>query len=155
MAQAASNVAHVVPQVDERFETDYVVEAVRAHVSRASYQAYQILHLAFVVAPVVAGIDKFFHFLVNWDAYLLPSVPQVLHMSADRIMRGVGLIEILAGLVVAVAPRIGGWIVGLWLLGIVMNLLMLGNYYDVALRDFGLALASFALARLSVEHNRW
>jgi hypothetical protein len=153
MAQAAS--IHVVPQVGERFEADYVVEAVRAHVSRASYQAYQILHVAFVVAPVVAGIDKFFHFLVNWDAYLLPSVPQVLHISAHRIMLGVGLIEILAGLVVAVAPRIGGWIVGLWLLGIVMNLLMLGNYYDVALRDFGLALASFALTRLSVEHSRW
>jgi hypothetical protein len=155
MALAASNVAHVVPQGGERFEADYVAEAVRAHVSRTTYQAYQILHVAFVVAPVVAGIDKFFHFLVNWDAYLLPSVPQVLHMSAHRIMLGVGLVEILAGLIVAVAPRIGGWIVGLWLLGIVMNLLMLGNYYDVALRDFGLALASFALARLSVEYSRW
>jgi hypothetical protein len=124
-------------------------------VSSPTYQAYQILHLAFVVAPVAAGIDKFFHFLTNWDVYLAPIVPNMLGMTAHTFMLGVGLIEVLAGVVVAFAPRIGGWVVGLWLCGIVLNLLLLGSYFDVALRDSGLALGAFALARLSVEDSTW
>jgi len=129
------------------------VTAVR--VSSPTFQAYQILHLAFVIAPVVAGIDKFFHFLTNWDAYLTPLIPNTLGITAHTFMLGVGLVEVFAGVVVAFAPRIGGWIVGAWLLGIVLNLLLLGSYFDVALRDFGLALGAFALARLSVDHSEW
>ena len=124
-------------------------------VSSPTYQAYQILHLAFVVTPVVAGVDKFFHFLTNWDVYLAPIVPNMLGMTAHTFMLGVGLIEVLAGVIVAFAPRIGGWVVGLWLCGIVLNLLLLGGFFDVALRDFGLALGAFALARLSVEDSAW
>jgi hypothetical protein len=116
-----------------------------------SYQAYQILHIAFTVAPIVAGIDKFFHFLVNWDLYLAPIVPNTLHISAHTFMLGVGGIEVIAGLLVAVAPRIGAWIVGLWLCGIIVNLLVMGAYFDIALRDLGLALGAFALARLSAD----
>src|SRR3954452_9233576 len=86
----------------------------------AAYQAYQILHLAFVVAPVVAGIDKFFHFLANWDAYLAPIVPRMLGIPAHTFMLGVGIVEMAAGVVVAFAPRIGGWVVGAWLFGIVL-----------------------------------
>src|SRR3954471_18264714 len=124
---------------------------IRAH--SPSYQAYQILHLAFVVAPVVAGADKFFHFLVNWDQYLSPLIAKMLPMSGHTFMLGVGVIEIVAGLLVAFMPAIGGLVVGAWLLGIILNLLSIPGYYDIALRDFGLALGAFALARLATEFD--
>jgi hypothetical protein len=118
-----------------------------------SYQAYQILHIAFTVAPLIAGADKFFHFLVNWDQYLSPLVPQVLHIAPHTFMLGVGVIEIIAGLLVAFAPMLGAWIVGLWLCGIIVNLLSIPAYFDIALRDLGLALGAFALARLAQEYD--
>jgi len=128
-------------------------ERTAVRVSSPAYQAYQILHIAFTVAPVVAGIDKFFHFLVNWDQYLSPIVPRTLGISAHSFMLGVGVIEVIAGLLVAVAPRIGGWVVGLWLCGIIVNLLTIPAHLDIALRDLGLALGAFALARLSVDFS--
>src|SRR2546423_8289571 len=128
-----------------------MAEQVAARVSSQSYQAYQILHLAFTVAPLIAGLDKFTHFLVNWDQYLSPMMPRF-GLSAHTFMLGVGVIEIAAALIVAFAPRIGGWIVGLWLCGIIVNLLTIPAYFDIALRDLGLALGSFALARLSEEY---
>lgn len=128
-------------------------EATTVRVSSPSYQAYQILHIAFTIAPIVAGVDKFFHFLVNWDMYVAPIVPRTLGISPHSFMLGVGVIEVIAGLIVAVAPRIGGWIVGLWLCGIVVNLLAIPGHFDIALRDFGLALGAFALARLSVDYS--
>lgn len=118
-----------------------------------SYQAYQILHFAFIVAPVVAGADKFVHFLVNWDQYLSPVVTRMLPVSAHTFMLGVGLIEIVAGLLVAFMPAVGGLVVGAWLCGIIINLLSIPGYYDIALRDLGLALGAFALARLATEFN--
>ena len=129
-------------------------EAITARVSSPSYQAYQILHIAYTVAPIVAGLDKFYHFLANWDTYLSPAVPRMLGISGHSFMLGVGIIEVLAGLVVAVAPRFGGWIVGLWLMGIVVNLLSIPAYFDIALRDVGLALGAVALSRLSVDYTR-
>lgn len=120
-----------------------------------SYQAYLILHVAYVLAPIVAGADKFFHVLTNWDKYLAPMVSNTLGVTAHTFMLGVGVVEIAAGLIVAFAPRVGAWIVGLWLCGIIVNLLILGAYFDVALRDFGLALGAFALARISVEYSEW
>src|SRR4051812_37465716 len=128
-----------------------MAEQVAVRTSSPSYQAYQILHIAFTVAPIIAGLDKFTHFLVNWDQYLSPVMPR-LGLSAHTFMLGVGVIEMAAGVIVAVAPRIGGWIVGLWLLGIILNLLTIPGYFDIALRDFGLALGSFALARLSEDY---
>ena len=114
-----------------------------------AWQAYQILHVAFVLAPIIAGIDKFFHILVNWDMYLAPIVPATLHIPAHTFMMIVGGIEIVAGLIVAFKPRIGGYIVALWLWGIIINLLMHpSKFYDIALRDFGLSLGALALARL-------
>jgi hypothetical protein len=118
-----------------------------------SYQAYQILHIAFVVAPLCAGVDKFFHFLVNWDQYLSPLVTRMLPVSAHTFMLGVGVIEIVAALVVAFMPAIGAWIVVAWLCGIILNLLSIPGYYDVALRDLGLALGALALARLATEFD--
>jgi hypothetical protein len=127
--------------------------AVRVDMRSPSYQAYQILHIAFTVAPIVAGLDKFFDFLVNWDQYLSPLVPQLLHIAPHTFMLGVGAIEVVAGLLVAFAPMIGAWIVGLWLCGIIVNLLSIPAYFDVALRDLGLALGAFALARLGQEYD--
>src|SRR6185295_9597195 len=102
-----------------------MTEATAVRVSSPSYQAYQILHIAFTAAPIVAGVDKFYHFLTNWEMYVSPIVPRLLGVSAHSFMLGVGVIEIIAGFIVAVAPRIGGWIVGLWLCGIIVNLLMI------------------------------
>ena len=128
-------------------------DATTVRISSPSYQAYQILHIAFTVAPIVAGVDKFFHFLANWDMYLSPIVPRVLGISPHTFMLGVGVVEVIAGLAVAVAPRIGGWVVGLWLCGIIVNLLTIPAHFDIALRDLGLALGAFALARLSVDYG--
>jgi hypothetical protein len=118
-----------------------------------AYQAYQILQMAFVVAPVIAGADKFFHFLVNWDQYLSPLIERMLPLSGHTFMLGVGLVEILAGLLVAFMPAMGGLVVGAWLCGIILNLLSIPGYYDVALRDLGLALGAFALSRLATEFD--
>jgi hypothetical protein len=115
----------------------------------AAYQGYQILHWGFVAAPTIAGLDKFFHLLTNWDQYLAPAVEKILPFSGHTFMLIVGAIELLAGLVVAVKPRIGAYVVAAWLCGIIINLLILGGFYDVALRDFGLLLGALALARLS------
>jgi hypothetical protein len=101
--------------------------------------------------PIVAGVDKFFDLLGNWDAYLTPLVTRVLPLSAHTFMQVVGVIEIIAGLLVAFRPRVGAWVVMLWLWGIIINLLLVPGYYDVALRDFGLSLGALALARLSQE----
>jgi hypothetical protein len=117
-----------------------------------AYQAYQILHMAFIVAPLVAGVDKFFHFLVNWDQYLAPTIARMLPVSGHTFMLAVGLIEIAAAMLVAVMPGIGAPIVGAWLCAIIVNLLATG-YFDVALRDLGLAMAAFALWRLAPEFD--
>jgi len=113
-----------------------------------SYQAYQVLHWAFVIAPVLAGVDKFFDKLVDWTMYLWPPLGNLVG-GAGTFMRIVGAIEILAGCLVAFKPKIGAPIVAAWLIGIIVNLLLIGNFYDIALRDLGLCLGAIALARLS------
>jgi hypothetical protein len=122
---------------------------VEASASSPAYQAYQILHWAFVVAPVIAGLDKFFMKLTDWTMYLWAPLSKIFG-SATTFMRVVGVIEILAGCLVGFKPKIGAPIVGLWLIGIIVNLLLLGSYYDIALRDLGLCLAAFALWRVSL-----
>ncbi len=117
--------------------------------SNPAYQAYRILHLGFIVAPILAGLDKFFDLLTVWTQYLWPAVPEITGIAPQTFMGIVGGVEILAGLLVAVRPKIGGYVVAAWLLGIILNLLLLGEYYDIALRDLGLALGALALARLA------
>ena len=117
--------------------------------SKPSYQAYQILHLGFTVAPIVAGLDKFFNLLVNWEQYLPAFVKNMTGGHGHELMLAVGVIEIVAGLGVAFKPRLFAYVVAAWLLLIVVNLLMIPGYFDVALRDFGLSLGALALARLS------
>lgn len=114
-----------------------------------SHQAFQILRLGFTVAPIIAGLDKFLGLLTNWDKYLAPQVSSTLGVSPHTFMMIVGVIEIIAGLAVAVAPRFGGYLVSAWLVGIIVNLLLVGGFLDVALRDLGLAMGAFALARLA------
>ena len=114
-----------------------------------AYQGYQILHWAFVIAPVLAGIDKFLNLLTNWSMYLWAPLGRIFG-GADIFMRVVGVIEILAGCLVAFKPKFGAPIVGAWLVGIIVNLLLLGSYFDIALRDFGLFLGALALFRLAM-----
>jgi len=123
-----------------------------------AYQAFVILYVGFIALPIIAGADKFFDLLTNWDTYLAPLVPQTLGITAHTFMMIVGVIEIVAGLVVLVRPQIGSYVVGLWLLGIIVNLFILSaqtgtHAYDIALRDFGLSIAALALARLSAEFH--
>src|SRR5262245_55455529 len=120
---------------------------------RPAYQAYLLLYVGFAALPIFAGLDKFFHLLVNWDQYLAPLVTRVLPFSGHTFMLAVGVIEIVAGALVAIRPRIGAYVVALWLWGIVVNLLMIPGFYDIALRDFGLSLGALALARLSQEFS--
>jgi hypothetical protein len=115
----------------------------------STYKAYQVLHFGFTVAPILAGLDKFTNILVNWSVYLAPSVAKMLPLSAGAFMRVVGIIEIIAGIIVAAKPRAGGIIVFAWLIAIVLNLLLAHGFYDIALRDFGLSLGALALFFLS------
>lgn len=116
-------------------------------------QAYRILRVGFTVAPILAGLDKFFHVLVDWDKYLSPLVSGLLGGHGHAFMLAAGGIEIAAGLGVALRPRIFSYVVAAWLAGIIVNLLLIPGYYDVALRDLGLALGALALGRLSEEFD--
>lgn len=119
--------------------------------SQPAYQAYQILHLGFTVAPILAGIDKFFHLLCNWDQYLPPWMANLSPVGGHNLMLAVGVIEAAAGILVALKPRLGAPVVAAWLCLIIVNLITMASYLDVALRDLGLALGALALWRLAQE----
>jgi hypothetical protein len=113
-------------------------------------QAFLLLRIGFTVAPILFGIDKFANVLTDdWTKYLAPAFNDILPGSAADAMHIVGVVEIVAGLTVAVVPRFGGLLVAGWLAGIIVNLLIVGGYGDIALRDFGLLLAALTLARLA------
>jgi hypothetical protein len=125
-----------------------------AEVNRdAGYQAFLLLRLAFTVAPIAFGLDKFFDVMVDWPQYLAPWINDIVPGDASDAMHIVGIVEIAAGLVVAVKPRYGALLVAGWLFGIIVNLLTLSGYYDVALRDFGLMLGALTLARLAWAYD--
>jgi uncharacterized membrane protein YphA (DoxX/SURF4 family) len=126
--------------------------------SPGSRQAFLLLRTVFTVAPILFGLDKFVGLLTDWEQYLAPQIDALIPGTAHQAMLAVGVVEVLAGILVAVAPRIGGYVVAAWLAGIIVNLLLIGDYYDIALRDFGLLVGAVALARLSTgfEHSgRW
>ncbi|WP_369170485.1 hypothetical protein AB5J49_22910 [Streptomyces sp. R28] len=125
----------------------------RAALTDPGYQAFVILRTGFTVAPILFGLDKFTNLLVDWPAYLAPWIDDIVPGSAQAAMYAVGVIEIVAGLVVALAPRFGGWLVAGWLAGIIVNLLTIPGHYDIALRDFGLLLGAVALARLAQRYR--
>ena len=112
-------------------------------------QAFVLLRTVFTVAPIVFGADKFLGWLTSWEQYLAPWVNNLVPGTAHQAMMAVGVVEILAGFLVAVRPDIGAYVVAAWLVGIIVNLVSLGHFYDVALRDFGLLVAALALARLA------
>ena len=120
--------------------------------SDPAYQAFVVLRTVFTVAPVLFGLDKFANLLVDWPQYLAPWIDGIVPGTAQQAMYAVGVVEIAAGLVVAAAPRFGGLLVAAWLAGIVVNLLTIPGFYDVALRDFGLFVAAVALARLAARY---
>ena len=122
--------------------------------SSPAQQAFRILHFGFTVAPILAGLDKFFHLLVNWDQYVPGVVANVSPISAHTLMLVVGVIEIVAGIGVALKPRIFAYVVAAWLALIIINLLLIPGYFDVALRDFGLLLGALALGQLSQQFAR-
>src|SRR5262245_32345730 len=121
--------------------------------AQPAYHAFVILHIGYVLLPIVVGVDKFFDKLTNWSMYLSDAAPRITGLPAHTFMMVVGGIEIAAGILVALLPRVGALVVTLWLWAIIANLLILGGFYDIALRDFGLSLGALALARLACEHG--
>ncbi|HEY5855378.1 MAG TPA: hypothetical protein VIW24_15350 [Aldersonia sp.] len=117
-----------------------------------AYQAFFLLRTVFTVAPILVGLDKFTDWLVDWPIYLATWIDDIVPGTAQQTMYAVGVVEIVAGIVVAVVPRFGGLLVAAWLAGIVVSLLTIPAFYDVAVRDFGLFVAALALARLGVRY---
>jgi hypothetical protein len=120
----------------------------------AAFQAFTLLRIGFTVAPILFGLDKFANVMVDWSIYLAPWINDILPGSADDAMYAIGVIEIIAGLAVALRPRYGALLVAAWLGGIIVNLLTYSGYYDIALRDFGLMLGALTLARLATVYDR-
>ncbi|MFG1621799.1 hypothetical protein [Kribbella sp. NPDC049227] len=124
----------------------------RESLSDPAYQAFLVLRTVFTVAPIVFGLDKFANLLTDWPGYLAPWINDIVPGSGQDAMYAIGVIEIVAGLAVALIPRYGALLVAAWLAGIILNLLTLSGFYDVALRDFGLLIAALALARLATKY---
>jgi uncharacterized membrane protein YphA (DoxX/SURF4 family) len=127
--------------------------AVAVDLRDARYQAFALLRAAFTVAPIAFGLDKFFNVMVDWPTYLAPWINDIVPGSGQDFMYVVGAIEILAGVIVALKPRYGAYVVAAWLGGIIVNLLTYSGFYDIALRDFGLMLGALTLARLASVYD--
>src|SRR3989442_7378403 len=125
-----------------------VVVPVKA--SNPAYQAYQILHWGFTVLPIVAGLDKFFDLLVPWHQYLAPIINRLVPVDAHTFLMGVGAIEIVAGLILAFGPKVGGQPVMAWLWGVIVYLVLIPGYYDNALPAFGPSPGAPCLSRTAV-----
>lgn len=134
-------VASLAPSFGERLKSD------------PAYQAFVIMRVAFTVAPILFGLDKFFNVMVDWEQYLAPWINDIVPGSASTAMHLVGVVEIVAGVFVALKPRYGAYVVAAWLGGIIVDLLTYSGYYDVALRDFGLMLGALTLARLASVYD--
>jgi hypothetical protein len=134
-----------------RLRTDDIPEPIAAPAAlpAAVIQSYWMMRALYTAAPILFGLDKFFNLMTNWEQYLAPVFPQTLRLPATTIMRGVGVIEIVAGVLVAIAPRYFGYLVMAWLWLIVVNLVLKAEYFDIALRDVGLSLGALTLARLA------
>jgi uncharacterized membrane protein YphA (DoxX/SURF4 family) len=127
------------------------VNTTERHLRNPAYQAFLLLRVGFTVAPILFGLDKFFNYMVDWTEYLAPWLNDLVPGTAEQFMYVVGAVEIAAGILVAIAPHIGGFVVAAWLGGIIINLLTANppEYYDIALRDLGLMLGALTLGRLA------
>ena len=130
-------------------DTDPAISATQA----AATQAFHLLRTVFTIAPIAFGLDKFFGLLTDWEDYLAPWINDIVPGTAHEAMLMVGVIEIVAGVAVALHPRFGGLLVAAWLGGIILNLVTMGEYYDIALRDFGLLVAALSLSLLASGHR--
>ncbi|WP_020389304.1 DoxX family membrane protein [Kribbella catacumbae] len=124
----------------------------REALSDPAYQAFLVLRTVFTVAPIAFGLDKFANLLADWPGYLAPWINDIVPGSGQDAMYAIGIVEIVAGIAVALIPRYGALIVAAWLAGIILNLLTLSGFYDIALRDFGLLVAALALSRLATKY---
>lgn len=124
------------------------------HSNLGADRAFMLLRTVFTIAPIAFGLDKFFDILTDWEQYLAPWINDIVPGSAHQAMLTVGVIEIIAGIAVALAPRYGAILVAGWLAGIIVNLVSMGVYYDVALRDFGLLVGALALAVLAWDRGK-
>jgi len=121
--------------------------------SDPAYQGFLVLRAAFTLAPILFGLDKFTNLMTDWDRYLAPVIADPLPVTAHQAMYAVGVVEVVAGLVVLLHPRLGAAVVAAWLAGIIVNLLLIPGFYDIALRDLGLLLSAVALQRLSTRYD--
>jgi len=132
--------------------------AINGSAKNPSRRSQKLTTLGFFALPVIMGVDKFFNRLTDWTHYLWPGFPHLFNMSATRFMYAVGIVEIVAGIVVLLAPRIGSLLVAGWLGAIITNLVLVGlnegEYWDIAVRDFGLMIGALALFFLAVHHSR-
>ena len=128
--------------------------AVATHTDLGADRAFLLLRTVFTIAPIAFGLDKFAEMLTDWEQYLAPWINDIVPGNAHQAMLTVGVIEIVAGIAVAVAPRYGALLVAGWLAGIIVNLVTMGDYYDVALRDFGLLVGALALAVLAFDRGK-
>ena len=129
------------------------VSPARADRQDPRYQAFALLRIAFTVAPIAFGLDKFFNVMVDWPTYLAPWINDIVPGTGQQFMYFVGVTEIVAGIAVGLKPRYGAYVVAAWLAGIIVNLLTYSGYYDIALRDFGLMLGALSLARLAAVYD--
>jgi len=134
--------------------SDSEAPVVRKELANPVFQAFALLRVGFTVASIVFGLDKFADWLVDWRIYLAPELNDLIPGNAHQAMLAVGIVEIVAGLVVAVRPKFGGYLVAGWLAAIIVNLLLQADFYDIALRDFGLLIGALALARLATAFDR-
>lgn len=131
----------------------HTVGAATERSAKLNHQAFVLLRTIFTVAPIVFGLDKFTNLLTDWTQYLAPLATDIIPVSPEVFMYVVGVVEIAAGVLVALRPKIGSLVVALWLLGIIVNLLVLPGFFDVALRDFGLLIGALALNRLATARG--
>lgn len=141
------------PETRDRLTPGVGVPPGPVYVREPAFQAFSILRAGFTALPILAGADKFFHLLVNWNQYVAPLVSRLIGGHVRGFMDLAGIVEMAAGVLVAARPRWGSAAVGLWLCGIIVNLLLIPAYFDIALRDFGLALGALSLFRLSRQYN--
>src|SRR5256885_2429289 len=141
------------PTFDQRLGSPAASRSLSALKADPGYQAFWLLRIAFTVAPIFFGADKFANVLTNWEKYLAPWIRDISPLSALHTMYVVGVVEIVAGILVAIKPRYAAYVVAAWLGGIIINLLSYSGYYDIALRDFGLMLAALTLGRLASVYD--